>query len=198
MYIPKNKIKKNQYTIGDKYVSQETGLPYIGFYYTLFNGDSFEGKNPTEQLKKLIPISEAAKKTTYNSLTKNKFIKQLSQFQPLPVYYAKPTEQDYKQGFMVRYFAKRRNGGETAIEEISRDVFDDISHMNGKYDYNLYSILKLYWQISGPEHDDNSNPNLPKPGIIDTNQRMLKSKEPYMSGISRHLSNLKEFANDTV
>ena len=68
--------------------------------------------------------------------------------------------------------------------------------MKGKYDYNLYSVISLYWQVSGPLHDDNSNPNFPKPGIIDTNKRILAQKEQKMPGITKHLSNLSEFTKN--
>jgi|TARA_R110002020_G_scaffold467128_1_gene690399 hypothetical protein len=49
MYIPKNRIQTNLYTRGDEYQSVVTGLPYTGFYWTMYNGKIFTGKNPNEK-----------------------------------------------------------------------------------------------------------------------------------------------------
>jgi hypothetical protein len=54
MYIPKNRIKPNQYTTGQEYIVVATGEDYIGFYYSLWDGKFFTGKNqndkPNQQL----------------------------------------------------------------------------------------------------------------------------------------------------
>ena len=45
MYIPKNKIVPNLYTDGTKYVIEETNEKYEGYYYRLYNGDLYTGRN---------------------------------------------------------------------------------------------------------------------------------------------------------
>ena len=49
MYIPKNRIKTNLYTRGNEYQNKETKVPYIGHYWTMYNGTTFTGKNPNEK-----------------------------------------------------------------------------------------------------------------------------------------------------
>ena len=36
-YYPKNRIITNLYTSGGEYIIKKTGLPYIGYYYSLYN-----------------------------------------------------------------------------------------------------------------------------------------------------------------
>ena len=58
MYIPKNKIKTNLYTKGNEYKNIVTGVPYIGYYWTMYTGKFFTGKNPNDTLvEELVPIN---------------------------------------------------------------------------------------------------------------------------------------------
>ena len=49
MYIPKNKIKTNQYTRGQEYVYLSNNEEYIGYYHKLYNGKFFSGKTPNDK-----------------------------------------------------------------------------------------------------------------------------------------------------
>jgi len=44
MYIPKNRIKTNLYTRGDEYKNINTGIPYEGYYWSMYNGTIYTGK----------------------------------------------------------------------------------------------------------------------------------------------------------
>ena len=58
MYIPKNKIKTNLYTRGEEYQNIVTGVPYTGYYWTMYTGKIFTGKNPdSKPQEELIQIS---------------------------------------------------------------------------------------------------------------------------------------------
>ena len=46
MYIPKNRMTTNLYTRGEEYKNVATGIPYIGYYWKMYNGTTFTGKNP--------------------------------------------------------------------------------------------------------------------------------------------------------
>jgi hypothetical protein len=48
MYIPKNRIKPNQYTTGLEYIILSTGEDYTGYFYSLWNGKLFTGKNQND------------------------------------------------------------------------------------------------------------------------------------------------------
>ena len=61
MYFPKNKIKTNQYTRGGEYQfdidDPDSDLEYVGFYYKLYTGEIYSGKNPDDPTTELlIPI----------------------------------------------------------------------------------------------------------------------------------------------
>ena len=49
MYIPKNKIKTNQYTRGQEYVYLSNKEDYVGYYHKLYNGKFFTGKTPNDK-----------------------------------------------------------------------------------------------------------------------------------------------------
>ena len=58
MYIPKNKIKTNLYTRGEEYQNIVTGIPYTGYYWSMYTGKFFTGKNPdTKPQEEIIKIS---------------------------------------------------------------------------------------------------------------------------------------------
>ena len=47
VYTPQSQIKTNLYSNGD-YVKVTTGLPYVGFYHKLANGQAFTGRDPED------------------------------------------------------------------------------------------------------------------------------------------------------
>ena len=48
-YIPKSRIQPNLYTAGKDYVILDTLEPYIGYYYKIYTGQVFTGKNPDDK-----------------------------------------------------------------------------------------------------------------------------------------------------
>ena len=70
MYIPKNRITTNLYTRGEEYKIAATGVPYTGYYWEMYNGTIFTGKNPndkpSEQLIIIEDTSKAEKLTEQN------------------------------------------------------------------------------------------------------------------------------------
>ena len=66
-YIPKNRIQQNLYTAGGEFYIPEVDSNYIGFYYKLYDGKLYTGKNPDDKPNyNLIPIQEDS---NLNSLT---------------------------------------------------------------------------------------------------------------------------------
>ena len=56
MYIPKNKILPNLYTNGDEFQIKSLSQNYVGYYYRLYNGKLFTGRNPNDgENAELIP-----------------------------------------------------------------------------------------------------------------------------------------------
>ena len=58
MYIPKNRIITNLYTRGEEYKNASTGIPYTGFYWEMYNGTIFTGKNPNDKPSELLILIE--------------------------------------------------------------------------------------------------------------------------------------------
>ena len=49
MYIPKNRIKPNQFTPGDELMVKQTKANYSGYYHTLYTGKIYSGKTQNEK-----------------------------------------------------------------------------------------------------------------------------------------------------
>lgn len=56
MYIPKNRIKTNQYTAGSEFVYKGSGEGYVGYYHQIYTGKYYTGKTPNDK-----PIIEIIK-----------------------------------------------------------------------------------------------------------------------------------------
>lgn len=206
-YFPKNRVIDNKYTNGDKFVNPTTKEPYVGYYYETFDGKYKTGKNPMEgPSTPLEPISaifsnsqipNSENNDTYSLLssgragTANSVIGTLKE--PLP-YYAKPTPQDYNRGYFTRYVAKRRNSPNSIFLEIDQPTFNDLLYKGGVYNYPMWAVTSIFWQITGPLRDNKENKDFPRAGIIDTNKRILVTKSKAFPSIEKFFSNLTQFA----
>lgn len=73
----------------------------------------------------------------------------------------RPTEEEYKSGYMDRFFAKKTN--ENKIYEIDYVNSKNISDA-------LYKIVSIKWKISGPKNNILKNGVLDKAGVIEQNR----------------------------
>ena len=194
-YFPKSRIIENQKANPGEFLLPD-GKEYTGPYYTTFDGKSFTGSNPYSlnsiPLTKINipdspfnqPLSE-----TYNNLKPLN----LSLIDPTP-FTPKPTEEDYKRGKITRYFARQRNGTKFRIMEIDQKTYDNLSNNRGGLNTSLWKVISIFWQISGPLHDQKVNGIRTRAGIIDTNQRVLNNAEKNFIGLKQYLTDLKQFA----
>jgi len=141
-YIPKNKIKQNQYSDGEYAYfvpskPQSLGPEYYGNYYILFNGKAFTGKYPGDgdnlPLKKK-PIEAPVIEYIPPSLTTSS---------TPPLY---PTEKDYEYGTFIRYFSKKRN--EYLFEELTQDQYNTLN-TNKNPRYFVYKPFYIKWMLTG-------------------------------------------------
>jgi len=206
-YFPKNRVIDNKYTNGDKFVNPTTKEPYVGYYYETFDGKFKTGKNPMEgPSAPLEPISVAfsnpqipnsENNDAYSLLsngragTANSIIGTLKE--PLP-YFPKPTPQDYNRGYFTRYVAKRRNSPNSIFLEIDQPTYNDLLYKGGVYNYPMWAVTSIFWQITGPLRDNRENKDFPRAGIIDTNKRILVTKSKAFPSIEKFFSNLTQFA----
>jgi hypothetical protein len=204
-YFPKNRITDNKYTNGDKFVNPD-GTPYVGYYYETYDGKTKTGKNPMEgpsanlfpitlNANPQLPLSE--NNTMYSTLSKVRGIVGNSRIgtlkEPLP-FYPKPTPQDYNRGYFTRYVAKRRNSPNSIFLEIDQPTYQDILYKRGVYNYIMWEVTSVFWQITGPLKDNKENKDFPRAGIINTNERILNNKEAAFPSISKFFSNPTQFA----
>lgn len=181
-YYPLSQVKINLYTNGGEFIKAINNEPYKGFYWQTSSGKFFTGKTPndpysTEIIRPTIfpeenlnnpnlsQIAMEASVETYSIVSDTffpteypKYDSSLTRAKPL---YVPPlvTDQDYKQGYITRYFCKKTN--EFLYLEINKDTYDKLINKDVKILYQLYKPFKIKWQIAGDkEKVYNTNKNI--------------------------------------
>ena len=195
-YYPKSRIIENLNANPGEFILPN-GKEYIGPYYITFDGKSFTGSNPYSSIS--IPLTKVEvladpelRDPLPNEYNNIKYLN-LSLTDPTP-FTPKPTEEDYKRGKITRYFARQRNGTKFRIMEIDQKTYDNLSNNRGGLNTSLWKVISIFWQISGPLHDQKVNGIRTRAGIIDTNQRVLNNAEKNFIGLKQYLTDLKQFA----
>lgn len=203
-HYPKSQIKTNLYTNGGEYYTQD-GLDYKGFYYTLFSGVSYSGKNPQDLPSILIipyslqqPLNQD--NTNDDTITLSFAVEGLndgdltypydpdlsSQYTNLNNSYRKriiptyipeiPTQQDYQLGVFTRYFCKKNN--ELKYLEIDKKYYNLLKSKSKKIAWDLYSPLYTLWYLTGDKNN-----------IIKTNKGLINKIEKTQQwyGFSQYL-----------
>jgi len=191
-YFPKNRITTNLYTKGNEFYINEKS--YIGAYYRTYDGKVFSGKDPingsSQELtpfKELDVINEENKGGIFldsntSDYINNPNIKNLNSYLLPTQYYPAPTDNDYQKGYIMRYFAKKRNDIGYVIE-VDKDTYQSLLKKDSIYDYVTYQSIDLFWQITGPLRDDRKNKQYKVSGIIDTNKRLVEEKDKNFRGL---------------
>ena len=155
-YIPKSKLNILD-TPGGDFILKSTGESYVGKYIELSNGKYYAGSNSLDLSEELILPSAPQKLTSnLNSLTysnlkpkKAKFLGNIKSIYPSKTL---PTEQDYNKGYYTRYFTKKVNEPRGYIE-INVDVFNSINQQKKEYDFHLYEVGSVVWNLkNGPDN----------------------------------------------
>ena len=196
-YFPKSRILTNQ-TANPGQFRTPSGKDYTGPYYTTFNGESFTGIDPSKGSS--IPLIETPPIASFdfgNPTVEN--YKQLNPsidanlIDPTP-FTPRPTEADYKVGRITRYIARQKGGTQFRVMEIDKTTFDNLTKQRGDLNYSVWRAISIQWQISGPLNDELVNGIKVRPGIIDTNEKVLNQAEKNFIGIKQYLSNPTQFA----
>ena len=188
MYIPKSQIQIKS-TNGEEFEIILTGEPYTGDYIETSQGYRYTGTNNFEIGDQLTPILQYSDKESDNTEEIRKFniIKEdiynyLIKTKPIPSIKKYPSEDDYINGFFIRYFTKRING--LGYQEIDEEVFNNIKGKTGIYDYNLYEAGDLKWNLKGNVFKDNA--------------LTLKETELFFPNISYLFPKFNEFAREPM
>jgi hypothetical protein len=199
-YYPLSKIKADQNSNGQEY--SLNGQPYTGKYYTTFDGKAFTGANPivgSNQLLQKIPVPTKAfnsdvlnlpndAKSRLENTTKSNIVSltenQLKD-QPTP-YHLKLIEDDYKKGYIIRYFTKKVNSPGYVIE-ISPFEYAMIQNGTVPYDVSFWQILEIFWKLTGPLNRKVVSEYNIRAGIIDTNKRLIENANKTFLGIKEFI-----------
>ena len=187
-YIPKSRIQPNLYTAGKDYVIKNTLEPYIGYYYRIYTGQIFTGKNPDDKPNFLLipppnqPIQvnqtqvfikdnlanenyKALKGITGNNLRNNP-----------QLFYTQPTESDYQLGEFRRYFCKKKN--EFIYIEISKSDYDNLVQKSPTINFQMWTPFNIPWTLVGEEK---------QVYYINRNIVFLKEKNKKFHGLGKYL-----------
>jgi hypothetical protein len=195
-YFPQSRIIDNQIANPGQFTTPD-GKDYIGLYYTTFTGESFTGINPSEgssiPLIDYIPPSIGFTDTlvkSYKQLNSNLNVNLIDPTPFTPI----PTEEDYKNGKIARYIARQKGGTQFRVMEINKTTYDNLTQQRGDINYSTWRAISIQWLISGPLHDELVNGIKVRPGIIDTNEKILNQAEKNFIGIKQYLNNLTQFS----
>ena len=196
-YFPKSRILTNQ-TANPGQFKNPDGSDYTGPYYTTFDGKSFTGIDPSKGSSiPLTPslVSSGLSNTDYTAESYKRLNSSVDTnlVDPIP-FTPRPTSQDYQAGRITRYIARQKGGTQFRVMEIDKPTFDNLTKQRGDVNYSVWRAISIQWQISGPLHDELVNGIKVRPGIIDTNEKILNQAEKNFIGIKQYLSDPTQFA----
>jgi len=180
MYFPKSQIKTNQITNGDEFQYLNSGIEYVGYYFTTSTGKTYTGKTPDDTpTRELVLINNGygdekldaddeggawdreanhySLDAAYLNSTKLEFLENA----PVPPKqcYPTPTEKDYQNGEILRFFASKVN--DHTIIEIDVDQYKLYQNQAPSTQFRLYQTFNLFWQITGKKNEVyNTNRNI--------------------------------------
>ena len=100
----------------------------------------------------------------------------------------KPTDNDYKIGFIRRYFVRRSNDPNGHIFEVNQSVYNEYS----KNPFWVGDTIK--WRIAGPlDAVYDRNGNLQDKGVRNSNKGGMSLVSDNLKNISLYLPNLLQF-----
>lgn len=191
-YYPKFKIITNQSTSGGEFLLN--GKRYVGKYYITYDKRAYTGPSPeigpNELLTRDVKFANKSVRTNPNvSLLiddpkeRDSLLRTTVRIQGRPnSYYPQPTQDDYKKGYIIRYFTKKENE-RGFITEISADEYNSIVNGTADYDIRLYQVITILWKLTGPLNNTRLSQYNVIPGIIETNQRLTETANKTFLGI---------------
>ena len=163
MYYPLSQITSNLYANPGELELKSSGKQYTGYYWKNSKGQLFSGKTPqdtptdelvnvTKAIDNSATIDEISNSSVYydQSFENSQYIDLTNPSSPgtLPYYSPTlPTQQDYQNGEMRRYFCKKTN--ETIYLEINKDTYNKLVTQDITIAYQYYQPFNIPWQLTG-------------------------------------------------
>ena len=185
IYYPEGSIQKGLYTNGGEWMFED-GTEYTGQYHRYLNTkevftESYFIQDVSKKLIEFYDLNVEFQKNTFEYNVLKEIVPDYKPELTIPdPYFLQPSQEDYDNGFVKRYFYKRK--GSTTINEINEKGFGDL-------DSPYYQKLELKWKIAGPLNDTPE-----ETGIIDTNQRTILLYASQFEGLERYLTDLTQAA----
>lgn len=198
MYLPKSKYVGDKYTVGEEWAIAGEVTSYVGYFFTIWSGQSFTGRRPGDGPNRLLErytgLSQSANlevdKTTYDIVNNDAEAFALKKTLPVPVYYPVPSKEDYLKLSFTRYLAKEKLTGK--VFEISSDTYISLNGRDTTYYYLGYQTTKLNWVLVGPLEDTVSNGYI-IPGAASRNAKSRELADKKLPGAAKFLNNLAQF-----
>ena len=186
-YYSAEQIEKNLYTYGKQWMTLDDWKEYIGFYHKYSTGEVFSESNwIPETSMKLVPYRNRSENyfkyvdlTEYTTIGKNKLkiigsdATEMGNFRTPAPNKKPPTQSDIKRGHMNRFFVYKRNEPNRVFYEIDQDQVAAYNMKLHGINQVLYGLEEMAWKLTGPEYDEYYNGILMKPGVVDTNSRIM-------------------------
>tara|TARA_A100001201_G_scaffold23642_2_gene26915 strand:+ start:3971 stop:4915 length:945 start_codon:yes stop_codon:yes gene_type:complete len=187
IYYPANQLSEVQIAKPGEFIDEETLEPYVGQYVEA-NGQYIAGSNPKLGDPILKRIDDLAGEkfrqpisTEYYKLTRKEFD---NHYIPISSN-IKPTEEDYDDGFIMRYFAQKKNEIHK-IYEIDEEQYLAFNRDNEVgIDSKIYNRIEIRWFLTGKDAVQNNK----------INTQLLDSRYP---GMIDFLTNPIEFVRQPV
>ena len=211
-YYPSFAVQPNLNTAGGEFLL--SGRPYSGKYYQTYDGRAFTGSSPevgpSEPLERIqtflsapgienLTLSNRSKRQLANNTGVNPTTQANPRIPGQPnSYYPQPTEQDYRKGYIIRYFTKKENE-RGFVTEIFQDEYNSIVNGTADYDITIYQTTTILWKLTGPLNSKRESQYNVIPGIIETNQRLTESANRTFLGILDFIGgDYSKFARPTM
>lgn len=193
-YYPPSKIIPNLNSSGGDLIDSN-GKPYVGKYYSTFDGKYFSGAYPQQGLNEPLTKAQFIYEETADvrgSTAINYDIARGLNSVPMSFkrtkgaptsYQPQVIEEDYRKGYVIRYFTKKENEN-GYITEISQEEYNAIT--NGTvtdYDISMYQVTKILWKLTGPLNSQRKSQYNVIPGIIETNKRLTEAANKNLLGM---------------
>ncbi len=180
-YYNIHQIDTGKFSSGNEFVLPN-GDDYIGAYHIIPGNRYYTGFQPEPSSvelfeKRLNPTQDILK---YNQITGNEINKHV----PPIIYYPTPNADDYKRGFIQRFFVQKRNSPLNTILEIDYNQFNLINTQNNPgINGVIYNKVLLNWKIS----------KIPIQDAKYLNELEVRKNQPNFPYLNLYLNNLTEF-----
>jgi hypothetical protein len=203
IYYPEDQIIRNLFTKGNEYMYMQDFKEYVGFYHRYTTGEIFTEYDwdslRSRRLIRFRPLSESH--ASYYQIkhfvvdnngqrvkVRNGLGDQYYKYRAPRHVKRKLTDAELNNGSINRYFVYKRNEPNRVFYEIDESQTINYGTNNSGINQYLYDLLIIPWKVNGPEYDILINGILSKPGVVNTNLRILEkygSKFPLIRKLVR-------------